>query len=89
MSVQYKFCPTCQGFRNTSVSIGLRKLLLPDETEHEELMFHFHCASCNTYICSEVATQEELAQDENGMPLYSSPNGNIRISAKEVVKNSY
>jgi hypothetical protein len=79
MSLQYKFCPRCQGIRDTSVSIGLRKFLLPDGTEHEELMFHFHCASCNTYICSAVATQEELAQDENGMSLYSPPNNNIRI----------
>ena len=88
MSWQYKFCPTCQGIRNTSMSIGLRKLILSDGTEGEELMFYFHCASCNTYICSEVATQEELAQDANGMPLYSSPNNNIRIRVDELVEKS-
>jgi hypothetical protein len=57
---QYIFCPKCEGMRKTSKSIGLRKLILQDGLKSEELVLHFHCASCNTYICSVQVAGEEL-----------------------------
>jgi hypothetical protein len=60
MVSQLEFCPKCQGSCSTSLSIGLKRTIHQDGSEGQDILFHLHCRSCNTYIRSyPMATEGE------------------------------
>lgn len=51
------FCPTCNGNRRMVISLGLNPSELRDGSQ-DSLLFHSHCASCNSYVQS-IQLEEE------------------------------
>jgi hypothetical protein len=51
MVERMEFCPKCNGNRRMVVSLGLMPIDICEGLE-DILLFHYHCASCNSYVRS-------------------------------------
>jgi hypothetical protein len=70
MIERMEFCPKCNGNRRMVVSLGLMSV---DTCEGRELtlLFHYHCASCNSYVRSNTDQEETLVPGM--MAVFSMP----------------
>ena len=53
-----EFCPHCDCRRELDVSLGLAAVNSPNGIE-EVLLYHYYCASCNTYVRSTTLDNQE------------------------------
>jgi hypothetical protein len=47
--------------RNITVSIGMQTQREPEGGETTRILYHYHCRSCNTYLCSRIYMEEQPA----------------------------
>ena len=52
------FCPHCKGGRELDLSLGLITSNRPEKSE-DILLFHYHCAACNTYVRTTTIDNKE------------------------------
>lgn len=64
MNKPIEFCPNCNGKREMDLTLGL---MTHNNLEGDEdiLLYHYHCASCNSYVRSTTKNHEEyISPDE-------------------------
>ena len=74
MNKLIEFCPNCNGGREFDLSLGLITFNNPEENE-DILLYHYHCASCNTYLRTTTVDYEE----------YIKPNEFAVVSVPEYI----
>ena len=61
MSKPIEFCPNCNCKRELDRSLGLVSANA-SETDGYTLLYHFHCAACNSYVRSTTLDYQEFIQ---------------------------
>jgi hypothetical protein len=57
--------------RNITVTIGMQTLRDADDEETTRILYHYHCRSCNTYLCSRVYMEEQPVNSIPQAPKYA------------------
>ena len=57
MNKPLEYCPSCGSRRELDQSLGL---LASTHSGEEILIYHYHCASCNTYVHSTTLDYQEI-----------------------------
>jgi hypothetical protein len=52
-----EYCPNCASMREMVQSLGM---LADNRPGEESFIFHFHCASCNSYVRSTTLDYQEI-----------------------------
>ena len=65
------FCPNCGSRKALDLSLGLITNYHPDGVE-DILLYHFHCASCNSYVRSTTLDHHAYIRPSE-IPVYSIP----------------
>ncbi len=64
MNKPIEFCPNCNGKREIDLSLGMVTYNNLEGTE-DILLYHYHCASCNSYVRSTTINYDEyISSDE-------------------------
>jgi len=66
-----EFCPHCDCGRELDVSLGIAAVNTPDGIE-EVLLYHYYCASCNSYLRSTTLDDQEYISS-NEVALFPVP----------------
>jgi hypothetical protein len=73
MNKPIEYCPNCSCKRELDLSLGLVAANEPDCSEGI-LLYHYHCAACNTYIRSTTLDYEEYIRPHEvsilSLPVY-------------------
>ncbi len=64
MYKQIAYCPNCNVKRELDISLGMVTYNNIEGT-HDILLYHYHCASCNSYVRSTTMNHDEyISSDE-------------------------
>jgi hypothetical protein len=70
MLTYIEYCSHCRGFRTMTRSVGILRGSDPNSEDGDVLLMHFHCATCQSYVCSSPLKDEEnLPRIENQSPV--------------------
>ena len=68
MNKPIEYCANCNGKRELDLSLGLVACNNLEGTE-DILLYHYHCASCNSYVRSTTMSHDEYISSDEIMVL--------------------
>lgn len=64
MNKPIAYCPNCNAKRELDISLGLATYNNIEGTQ-DILLYHYHCASCNSYVRSTTMNHDEYISSDD------------------------